>query len=145
MPSLIVQITPLGPLIDVFLSVSHPRRTALQAAGQPIPADVRARLLIDTGASHTNLCHSVITQLGLQSRSMVPVRTPSTGQTPVDMPTYDVRIFIPSPGTALLRDPWPVIGADFTTQGIQGLLGRDLLAIGLLTYHGDLGWCTVNF
>jgi hypothetical protein len=149
MPSLNFQIGANGPLIDVLVGLSEARRKALAQAGQPIPADIACRLLVDTGATTTNLCASVIQQLGVSPTSITKVLTPSTGQTPVDMPVYDARITIqlPIPGRGTMNyafDALPVIGSDFIAQGFQGLLGRDLLKNSTMIYHGDLGLMTLS-
>jgi hypothetical protein len=52
MPHINLQMSPGdGPLIDIFVGVSFPRRDALKAAGHVAPNPIRARALIDTGAS----------------------------------------------------------------------------------------------
>ena len=143
MPCLNVVIGPQGPVVDVSIGVSAARRAALQSANQPIPPDVLCRLLIDTGASKTNICQSVISQLSLTPTGTDMVCTPSTGQTPVPMPQYDVRLVYTFTGVNFAVDPLPVTCADFTLQGIHGLLGRDQLAKALLVYHGEVGLCSL--
>jgi hypothetical protein len=151
MPSINVVISPLGPIVDVAIGVTAARRAALIAAQQPVPPDMLARLLIDTGASNTNICGSVINALGIVPTNFTPVHTPSTGQQPVQMPVYDAKIvfhFPPSAGAPippLVRDTVAVIGSDFTNQGIQGLLGRDMMRNAVIVYHGDVGLCSISY
>jgi len=137
-----VAIGPQGPIIDVAVGVGAARRQALQSAGQPIPGDVQCRLLIDTGASNTNICTSVIQQLALTPTGIVKVLTPSTGSTPVDMAQFDIRLVYTFAGLTVTIDPLPATCADFTAQGFHGLLGRDQLARALLVYHGDVNLCS---
>ncbi|WP_374474144.1 hypothetical protein [Arenimonas sp.] len=102
--------------------------------------------MIDTGASGTNLCTSMIPALGLMQTGQVPVHTPSTQGTPVVMPQYDARIMIPlMDGTWHIVDAIPVICADFSAQGMHGLLGRDILSKAVMVYHGDINLCSMSF
>ena len=39
----------------------------------------------------------------------------------------------------------PVIDGNFKPQGIDGLLGRDVLAIARMTYGGPDGWYGLSF
>ncbi len=78
----------------------------------------------------------------------VPVLTPSTGAVPVFMPQYDVNLYFQfaAPGVPAHVIPTvPIICADFEAQGIDGLLGRDILSKAVLIYHGDMKICTLAF
>lgn len=148
MPSINVPVGPSGPVVDVFVGVSAPRSKALQDAGQPVPGIVNARMLIDTGASSTNICSSVIQRLSLVPTGQAMVLTPSTGTAAVTMDQYDVNLYFPYPQAStpphVIRTI-PIICADFTAQGIHGLIGRDILARSNMFYNGDLQLCTLNF
>lgn len=152
MPSLGLQIVAQGPIIDVFVGVSGARLSAIRAAGQPDPPLVRARMLVDTGASTTNVCQSVIGQLNIAPTGQVPVFTPSTGNTPVLMNQYDVNFYLGFTPTVLGVLPpghtipnVPVTCANFTAQGIQGLVGRDILQNATFVYHGHMNLFTLSF
>ncbi|WP_372484152.1 hypothetical protein AB9H29_14455 [Stenotrophomonas sepilia] len=150
MPNLNIPIGPQGPVVDVYVGVSSARQRALQDNGQPVPNLQRVRLLIDTGASRTTICDSVMSQFAMQPTGQVPVSTPSTGATPVYMSLYDVNLYFLFQGGAVpppmhMVDTVPVIATDFQAQGIQGLVGRDILARGSLIYHGDINLCTLTF
>lgn len=148
MPSINVPIGPLGPVLDVMVGVSSPRLAALKNAGISPPALIQARMLIDTGASSTNICGSVMKHLNLAATGQTMVLTPSTGMTPVAMDQYDVNLYFPfaTAGTNphAIRTI-PIICADFTAQGIHGLIGRDILERASIFYNGDLQLCTLNF
>lgn len=68
---------------------------------------------------------------------MMPMLTPSTGAVPVQCPTYDIDILIVGhngiPHSFLNHS---VSECNVGNQGICGLLGRDILAHGLLSYSG---------
>lgn len=99
-------------------------------------------LLVDTGASHTNLDAGIIAKLGLQPTGSINVMTPTTGQTPIPQPTYDVDLVIQGfalPGMVGLPHVvhnHSVSCCDLSLQGIDGLLGRDVLALARMTYSG---------
>ncbi len=145
MPTLHAQLTPEGAVVDVLIGVSNPRAQALQAAGQAIPPPIHVRLLIDTGASGTCVVSGLLAPLGLTPRGQVSIWTPSTGTTAVHCDQYEVSITLLHHGinfiipTCSLTECQPLGGT------IQGLLGRDILAHCLLTYHGQVGWFSLSF
>ena len=145
-------IGPQGPVVDVFVGVSQARLNAIRAAGQPDPQVERARLLVDTGASNTNICVSVIGRLGITATGQVPVNTPSTDGVPVFMDQYDVNLYFifagtagPTSGGSHTIPTIPITCANFQNTGIQGLLGRDILSKTSLVYLGDINVCSLNF
>jgi hypothetical protein len=146
MPSVNLNILPLGAVIDVHIGVSGPRREALAQAHQPIPPPVACRLLIDTGASCTCVDEGVIQQLQLSPSGVVNIHTPSTSahQTHACQ-QYDISLILPHPAISRVFSAIPVIQSSFAHQGMDGLLGRDLLASCLLVYNGELGIYTLSF
>jgi hypothetical protein len=76
------------------------------------------------------------------------VHTPSTGTAPAVADQYDVglAIFASANQVPLFLATVPVIAAALTTtQGIQALIGRDILAQCLLHYNGTTGTFTLAF
>lgn len=138
-----------GPILNVALAVSEARSAALVAAGQPVPAIVPMRALLDTGASSTCIDPSVLTgALGLTPTGQTDCFTPSTGTTPAKKNLYDVSLRILS----TLTDPslyFPTIAVMesdlFAAQGIHALIGRDVLSRCLLTYNGVTNLFTLAF
>lgn len=145
MPQIALRISPGGPLLDVAVGVSAPRQLALVAARGLTPGRSQARFLIDTGASHTVVDAGIITGLGLTPTSIALVQTPSTAGTPQPAPQFDVSLLIPMRTGARLFNAVSVFALSLRPQGIDGLLGRDILAECLLTYSGPdqvfLFWC----
>ena len=149
MPLFSLQITAQGPMLTAFVGVSGARRSALVAAGQPVPDLVRIRALVDTGADGTCLDPSVLSALALTPTGSVMVCTPSTGASPQPKDQYDVGIAIPGGS----QDHAPLIVANIAVlsaelkdlQGIDGLIGRDILALCLLSYNGPAGMFTLAY
>jgi hypothetical protein len=112
------------------------RQQALRTAGQVIPANQNCSLLIDTGASGTSIDPSIITTLGLAPTGNIPIQTPSTGGTPHFANTYDISMIILGPGIPKIIPAMQIVGLPLRHQGIDGLLGRDVLASARLIYSG---------
>ena len=146
MPSVNLQIISLGPVIDVHIGVSSPRRLAMEHAKLEIPKPVKCRLLIDTGASGTCVDSSIIKQLSLTPSGVVDIHTPSTsaGNTH-SCNQYDTSLIILHPALNRIFQAIPVIESQFSHQGIDGLLGRDILKSCLFIYNGELGIYTLSF
>jgi hypothetical protein len=145
MPHLALQISAGGPLIDVLVGVSVPRQKALHAAKLPIPPPVQIRALIDTGASCTCIDPSVPQRLGLAPTGAAPLHTPSTGGQPHVANQYDVSLVLLHQKLNLTLQTVPVAEAHLAIQGIQGLLGRDVLQNCLFLYDGQAGIFTLAF
>jgi hypothetical protein len=142
MPSIDLAITPGGPHVTVAIALSAPHRDALIAAGKTPPNPVLGTFLIDTGASGTVIDPQFMAPLGLTPKGAVMVQTPSTNGLPVACPTYDVMLIILSGNPAVspfLVDALPVMEASLRSQGIDGLIGRDVLAKCVLIYNGISG------
>lgn len=148
MPHLSGQVTAWGPLINVIVSVSAPRAGALVQAGQQPPAPIVAKLVVDTGASLTSIDCTILQQLRLTPTGVVPIHTPSTQGQPHNANQYDVGLTILGlqPGVvAYLSTALPVVDGQFKVQGIDGLLGRDILALARMVYGGPDNWYGLSF
>jgi hypothetical protein len=87
--------------------------------------------------------------MGLQPTGVAMVHTPSTAGNPAPMYLYDVMLYIPghSPGS---NDGWfieslPVTANHFAGTGIDGLIGRDVLDLGIMIYNGTAGQFTLAY
>lgn len=136
MPHFTLQFQAGGPQLNLFVGVSQPREQALRQANITIPQPTLVRGLVDTGASITAVDPAVIQALGLQPTGFMPVHTPSTGSTPHQASTFDVSIAIPVAPLTFTLGAIAVIESSLTVQGIQVLIGRDVLAHCLFVYDG---------
>ena len=145
MPHLTLPLAAVGCGLEVYIGVSNARRAALTAAKQQVPALVRARMIVDTGASGTVVDEKVLKSLALTPTGTTQILTPSTKGTPVTCPTYDVLLAVDHAKYPLVLGTVPVVGGDFSGQGIEGLIGRDVLQECLLVYDGVAGTFALAF
>ena len=133
-------------MIDVLLTLSEARKRALIASSVAVPQPMKARALIDTGASCTCVDPAVIAHLALSPTGVVPMLTPSTGLTPVMCNQYDLQVQLLHATLSLAIDAVPVTESQLQhAQGFEMLLGRDILARCVLVYHGDINLYTLSF
>lgn len=146
MPHISLPISPSGPTLEFYIGVSIPKQEALKKAGLPIPNPVLVKGLIDTGASCTSVDPTVLKTLGLVSTGTIPVHTPSTksGQ-PHTANQYDISIILPHAKMSWQFHAVPIIESELSHQGIQALIGRDILKNCLLTYDGQAGTFALGF
>ena len=131
--------------MDVVASVSQPRSQAVIAAGQSVPSPLVIRALVDTGASCTCIDPNVLKSLGLSPTGSVSVHTPSTGSQPVNQDQYDVSLTFLHSKLSFNIASIPVVASNLQMQGIDALIGRDILDDFLLVYDGQLGLFTLGF
>lgn len=113
-----------------------------------MPAAVTAKMVVDTGAALTAIDDSILQQLGLPPTGTIAIHTPSTQGVPHQTSQYDVTIILFGAQNQLLVRHFPalaVIAGQFKPQGIDGLLGRDVLAGARLHYSGFDNWYGISF
>lgn len=145
MPHVTFPIGASGPVLDLGIGVSEPRAKALHAAKQPVPKAVRIRALIDTGASGTCVDPGCLSSLALTPIGQASIHTPTTGNTPHSCNQYDVSITLFHPGLMMTLPVVAVIESNLSIQGIQALLGRDVLSNCLFVYDGGAGTFALAF
>lgn len=148
MPLITLPSAQEGPITNVSIGLSKPHRDALSAAGQPIPNFVTGRFLVDTGASSTCVDPDLVKPLGLLPSGAVNIKTPSTGAAAHTCYTYDVAFFIPPTTMGDLGhfiDPMAVLETHLRSQGIDGLIGRDVLSKCVLVMNGPMNVYTLAY
>jgi Aspartyl protease len=148
MPAIHVNIAPGGPLLVASIHISVPRMQALNAAGQPAPTGATTgTFLLDTGASCTCVDPGLLTPLGLTPTGRVMISTPSTAGQPHHCNQYDISIFIPGAvgGGGHLVPALAVVETHLRSQGIDGLIGRDVLDNCTFIYNGSAKMFTLAY
>jgi len=142
MPSFTTQLPNLqssGPLVDMRVWVGTPVAQALKKEGTAIPDPVSAKGLIDTGATASVIQPELVEQLGLQPVGLVHISTPSSE----DVPCYIYNVRLMFPNNVIVETV--AVRAPLRGQQIQCLVGRDVLAHGVLVYTGYMNQFTLSF
>ena len=142
MPSFTTQLPNLqaiGPVIDMRVWIGSPIEEVLKKTGAKIPEPVSIKAMIDTGASGSVIQPAIAQQLGLQPVGVVSISTPSSENVPCYQ--YVVRLLFPN--NVIVEAL--AIEAPLKGQQIQCLIGRDVLAFGVLVYTGYINQFTLSF
>lgn len=142
MPSFTIQLPNLqamAPLVDMRVWIGTPVEEALKRSGSTTPEPVAAKGMIDTGATGSVIQPSLAKQLGLQPVGAVHISTPSSAN--VLCYRYNVRLIFPN--NVIVEAI--AIEAPLAGQQIQCLVGRDVLAHGVLVYTGYINQFTLSF
>lgn len=145
MPVIFLPLTNNGPIIEVAVGLSAPHQAALRSFGREVPPPALARMLLDTGASHSAVDRTLIEALGLISIGKTSIHTPSTQGIAFECDQYDVSIHLLHHKQNYAFHTLPVICGEFRSQGHSGLLGRDILKDCSLVYHGTAGYFSLSF
>jgi predicted aspartyl protease len=121
-----------GPIIETLVGPSSILKGTLQKEEKEIPQPVSVRMLIDTGASVSAIKTGIATQFGLKAHGIAKIATPSNGAH--ECPLYDVDILLPVHHLEIKNVR--VIESALEGQNIDGLIGRDILRLGLFVYSG---------
>lgn len=123
--------------MTVAVGITAGHRSALIAVNRAVPTFASATLLVDTGASSTMICETVIKKLGLTPRGFSQIHTPTTAGYPIAAPQYDVDLVMTnSKGSSETIANLLVLTQNMMGHGIDGLIGRDVLSKARLIYSG---------
>ena len=128
-----------GPTVEVQFLIPRQSEEQYRKEGKPLPAPISIRALIDTGATNCVVKEDIPTALGLTPKDVIGINIPSTKNHRAYR--YFMRMIIPSTNITYegLFTALPLDG-----QNISSLIGRDLLAFGLLIYIGNSNQFTLS-
>ncbi len=142
MPSFTAQLPnlqALGPLVEMRVWIGTPVEEALSKSGTSLPDPVPVKAMIDTGATGSVIQPEIAKKLGLQPVGVAKISTPSSEN--VQCYQYAVRLIFPN--NVIVEAI--VVEAPLKGQQIQCLVGRDVLAHGVLIYTGYINQFTLSF
>jgi len=137
--SQIPNLQALGPLVDMRVSIGTPVEEALKKAGLETPEPIEVKGMIDTGATGSVIRPEIAKHLGLKPIGIVHISTPDSENIPCLQ--YVVRFIFPN--NVIVEAL--AIEAPMRGQQIQCLIGRDVLAHGVLVYTGYINQFTLSF
>lgn len=129
-----------GPTLQADVLISTALESALQSRGKSAPPPISVRALIDTGSTRTVIREGIAQTLGLEPVSSVRVKTASSTETQRDV--YSIQLVLPNGPTADLTQ---AVEMPLQEQGIDVLIGRDILAGAVFVYLGTENTFTLSF
>jgi hypothetical protein len=144
MPLLTGPLTGDGSVIDVLVALTPADAGNLRRAGQAVPAPLTLRALLDPGASDSCIDVQCVQALALAAKGTRTFHTPSlTG--PQTLTQYEISLTILHPQASYTFYSLPVAAAVLSPQGIEALLGRNVLKQCLFVYDGHGGTWSLGF
>jgi hypothetical protein len=126
-----------GAVVELLIGVNEARREVLLRSGFPVPARVRVLAQIDTGTEFSAVDSSILARLDVRPIDSILVRTPDTTTEPRAFQQYAVSIALASDTLEMFLTSVEVLGCAFAPdEGIQAMLGRDVLEHCLFFYDG---------
>lgn len=129
-----------GPVLQVAISITPEHAERLSELGEQPPAPISGLALIDTGASITAVDEEVCLKLGLPATGTV-IMSHAAGNE--ERACYPIQVMFPGSPLPPLASP-KVVSCKLHSPQIL-LLGRDLLAMLRLVYHGPAGRIELAF
>lgn len=132
-------LRPRGAVFQGEAAVPKAVEAALKLAKQPVPTPVRVAIHVDTGAASTAVSNGLPGKLGLHPIGSATVSSATT--LGVSCPIYMLKLVLPKGVVFHL----PVVESSIVFDQFDVLLGRDLLAHGLLVYNGQKNFFELTF
>jgi hypothetical protein len=137
MPVLAGSLNEHGAVVDLLVGVHEERRAMLQKHGMPVPPRTRIPAQLDPGSSFSAIAPQILRDLGIDPIYDVLVRIPSTSDAPQTFRQTPVSLVLDCPRGEMHLPLVMVIESFFAPdEGIQAMLGRDVLEHCLLVYDG---------
>lgn len=109
---------------------------------------VEVTLIVDTGADSTMLNSQAMRSLGLTPTSQTRVLTSGSRGVPEPCDVYDIELEILNrvhPQQSWRIPALEVLARSLENQGTDGMLGRDVLKLGILFYDGPRGVFSIDY
>jgi hypothetical protein len=146
MPSININFGQSGPVVNAIVTIGARQRSSLMAAGLPVPPAVAARFLIDTGANMSCIDTGLIGRFSLQPTASASVHTPGSGGSAIVRYQYEVSLYIPLSATTGCNVPdIDMLEVSIRDQGLDGLIGRDVIDQWTCIYNGSTSTFTICY
>lgn len=128
MPHIAARFNSSGPILDVWLAVSAPRRRVMVANGKHPASAMKLQFIIDTGADTSMVADQHMRSLGIGPRGSREILTATSEARPTACDTYDVELSLKTLGDAPFVMPaLEILGRPLFNLSVDGMLGRDVL------------------
>jgi hypothetical protein len=142
-------LTFFGPVLETDLTIAESHRAALEAAGAAIPAPVRCRFLLDTGADGTVVKHEFAIRAGLKlisdSHPLHGIGVDASGKAYLGRIVFSCKSRIDPNSVQHVFVDTQIASGTLQSDQIDGLIGRDVLQHFELTYNGRTGTVRMRF
>jgi hypothetical protein len=138
-PKLELDVRRNGLLVEGHVWLSPQRREAMFRKGLDVRPRIPVTLIIDTGADSTMLSTQLIRSLGLEVPiNQTKVLTSGSRGVPEHCDIFDVELEIQGAANqaSWRLPPLEVLARPLENQGTDGMIGRDVLKLGILHYDG---------
>jgi hypothetical protein len=143
-----VLTVPDGAVVEIEIGVGQPQRQNLRRAGRPIPAPIRLRAPLDSGAQCTFAEPTLLQPLALEFAGANYTNAPGLGGLSLH-PQSEASLTILHPSGARARhltiDPLPILELPVGAMGYEAVIGRDVLALCVLVFDGPTGRFTLAY
>jgi predicted aspartyl protease len=114
--------------------------------GLEVRPQIGVTLIIDTGADSTMLSSQLMRSLGIEPTGQTRLLTSGSKGVPEPCNVYDIQLEIANRTQPTWRIPaLEVLALPLENQGTDGMLGRDVLRLGILHYDGPRNQFTLDY
>jgi hypothetical protein len=146
MPLFNIPIDPQqGVLVDLWIGPTRQDQDGQMERESEPTKPQQLQMLLDTGASRTHLDPAVISRLKLRQDGQTELITPTSGSDGTPARQFRCCAVLRVDGIEM---EWPdllVTEAPMANQGVDGLMGRDLLRSLAIFWDGIAGSATLAF
>jgi len=145
-PQLALHAQANGLIVDAKIWHSAPRRAEMFKRGMDVQHAIPVTMIIDTGADSTMISDQIARSLRLQVTDQTRMYTANSKGVDETCDICDVELEILNPVQRSWRIPaLPVVVRPLLNISMDGMIGRDLLALGVLHYDGPRARFTLDY
>lgn len=138
-----------GPIITTSLAITQAHADALKQAGDPVPAPVPCRFLVDTGADGCVVKHEFAIRAGLKlindNAPLQGVGIDTSGKAYMGRVLFGTNSKLVAGAQHFMYVDTQITSGNLKGDHLDGLIGRNVLRHFTLTYDGKTGRVTMRY